>query len=127
MNRQQRRRQQKQIPKYRRGMTKEDRIKALIKNGITPDDLQKSCEDGWKQGWLAGAESTLRSCYAAFILAMREHHKFWRKRCKRVLNTADSYVMTSMGHEELIDKVWEEIGLRLNFEAPFDRIEEVDP
>lgn len=126
MNRQQRRRQQKQIPKYRRGMTQEDRIKALLKNGITPDDLKQNYDEGWKQGWLAGAESSLKACYAAFIRSMRQHHRFGRKRCARVLRTADEQVMTSMGHDELIDAAWEEIGLRLNFQAPFDRIEEVE-
>lgn len=125
MNRQQRRQAQKAIPKYRRGMTQEDRVKALLKNGITPDDMQKSFEEGYRAGWTAGANNMLKTSYAAFILALREHFRFWRKRCKRVLQTADHTVMTSLGHEELVEQVWEDIGLRLNFDEPFDRIEEV--
>ena len=126
MNRQQRRAKQKATPKYRRGMTHEDKIKALLKNGITPDDLKKTFDDGWQQDWLAGAESMLKTSYAAFIRAIRKHHHFGRKRCAQVLRTTDEQVMTSLGHEELIEAVWQEIGLRLNFESTFDRIEEVE-
>lgn len=125
MNRAQRRKQQKAIPKHRRGLTREDRIKALLKNGISPDDLKKSFDDGWKAGWLAGAENMLETIYAAVIMSLKEHYGFGPIRCERALRTADQNVVTCIDKTELIEKAWESVGLRLNFENPFDRIERV--
>lgn len=65
-------------------------------------------------------------CYAAFILAMRKCHRFGRFRCKRILKSADWEVVNALTTEELIDKVFEEIGLVLDFDDPFDRIKEVE-
>lgn len=124
MNRQQRRKAQKQIPKYRRGMTHEDRVKALMKNGISPEDLEKAYHDGWKAGWLEGGQNTLKACYAAFICSLKQHYRFGRVRCKRALVTADELVMTTLGHDEMIERAWKEVGLQLNFDAPFERVEE---
>ena len=125
MNRQQRRKAQKQIPKYRRGMTQEDRVKALIKNGITPEDVKESFDDGWKKGWLAGAENMLETIYAAVIMSLKEHYGFGPVRCERALVTADEHVKHCIDNQELIEQAWKSVGLRLNFEDPFCRIERV--
>ena len=125
-NRAQRRAAERAIPRYKRGMTKEERIKAFYKNGITEKDLQENYELGLKEGRDEAAAFTLKTCYAAFILAMRSELHFGRERCRRILVKADEILTESLSSEEAIDKVWEEIGLHLEFNDPFERIQETD-
>lgn len=125
MNRQQRRKAQKQLPKHAK-LTPEQRTAALYKNGITVKDLEKNYDIGWHEGWHAAVQHTFKTCYAAFILAMRRQHRFGRFRCKRILKQADENVLNALTTEELIDQVWEEIGLQLDFKDSLDRIKEVE-
>lgn len=123
MNRQQRRAQQKAVPGYLRG-SKEDKIKALLKNGITPQDLEQEYRKGFEAGFKAAAPATFKAIYAAVCLALHDLHGFGRKRCAQVLTTVDGHVLETLTSEELIDDVWSKIGLQLAFNEPFDRIEE---
>jgi hypothetical protein len=123
MNRQQRRKAKKQLPKHAR-LTKEQQIARLHKNGITVQDLEKNYNIGYEEGIRMGIQRTFRSCYAAFILAMRKQHRFGRRRCKRILKLADWEVVNALTTDELIDEVFNQIGLHIDFDDPFDRIKE---
>lgn len=123
MNRAQRRAQQKATPAYLRG-TREQKVKALLKNGITPEDLEREYERGFKEGFKAAAPATFKAIYAAVCKALRKLYKFGRYRCSKVLMAVDDIVVNALTSEEIIEDVWEEIGLRLNFDEPFDRIED---
>lgn len=106
-------------------LTPEQRLASIQKNGITLKDLEKNYDLGWHDGVQAGIQRTFKACYAAFILAMRRQHRFGRFRCKRILNLADEQVTTALTTDELIQQVWDEIGLELDFKDPFDRVKEV--
>lgn len=105
-------------------LTKEQRIEALVKNGITPRDLEKEYERGFKAGFREAAPATFKAVYAAVCVALHDLHGFGHDRCAKVLMAVDDIVVNALTSEEIIEEVWQKIGLRLNFGEPFDRIEE---
>lgn len=70
-NRAQRRAAAKKTPRWMPA-TKDQRIKALVQNGITPQDLAAEYDKGFKAGFAAATEPAVKTCYAAFCLAMKE-------------------------------------------------------
>ena len=125
MNREQRRKAKKRAPRktpaYRR-MTIEERKDALVKNGITPKDL----EEQYARGRDDGIETTFKTVYAAACLVLHELEGYGAKRCKRFLQRLDDTVINAFTSAETIDEVWQKIGLELEFHESFDRIQEVD-
>lgn len=97
------------------------RRQRLMDAGYTPKEFKEE----YQRGYDAGAEATLKSAYAAVCLALSEIHGFGLKRCKTVLSAMDQHVIYTLTSEEIIEEVWERMGLRLVFKEPFDRIEEV--
>ena len=125
MNREQRRKAKKQAPRktpaYRR-MTIEERKDALVKNGITPKDL----EEQYARGRDDGIETTFKTVYAAACLVLHGLEGDGAKRCKRFLQRLDDTVINAFTSGETIDEVWQKIGLELEFHESFDRIQEVE-
>lgn len=124
MNRQQRRAQKKKQggqPVYKR-MTREQRMDALVKNGITIQDLEKNYNIGYDEGFKVASLNVVKTVYAAICLALHELHGFGRKRCYDVLTLVDQKFMESLNSIETIDEVWKTIGLSIDFGEPFDRI-----
>jgi hypothetical protein len=103
-------------------MTPEQRKAALVKNGITPEDLEQE----WHTGYGAGVDATLKTVYAGVCLALHDLYGFGLKRCKDVLRATENHVLQSLTSEEAIEEVFQKIGLRLAFDQPFDRIQEDD-
>lgn len=125
MNRQQRRKAHKQTPAYLRE-TKEQLEKRLLKNGITPKDLEDNYNKGWSDGFTKAAEPVIQAAYAAVCLALNELYKFGSKRCSDVLNCMDGHMMYSLTSKEAIDEVYKRMKLRINFKEAFDRVQEVE-
>lgn len=119
MNRAQRRAAQKATPAYLRG-TREQKMKALLKNGITPEALEEEYHTGYRDGARKGTESTFKAVYAAVCLALKDTYGFGPERCARVLRAVNEAVIFNLSTEELIDEVWERVGLRINFDEPFE-------
>lgn len=120
MNRSQRRAQKKpKIPAYRK-LTIEERKEKLIKNGITPEDLKRSYENGYRQGFAEASPSTFKIIYAAVCLVLNAMHGFGMKRCRDVLNAVDACVVDQLTSEEAIEAVYEKIGLEIDFGEPLD-------
>lgn len=132
MNREQRRAQKKaqrgqpkpKQPQYLR-MTKEQRMDALVKNGITIKDLEENYNKGYEAGFAVASGPVIKTCYAAVCLALNELHGFGMKRCKDVLNLVDEKILFSLTSMETIEEVWQKIGLQIDFnEVVSDRIME---
>ena len=132
MNREQRRAQKKaqrgqpkpKQPQYLR-MTKEQRMDALVKNGITIKDLEENYNKGYEAGFSVASGPVIKTCYAAVCLALNELHGFGMKRCKDVLNLVDEKILFSLASMEAIEEVWQKIGLQIDFnEVVSDRITE---
>lgn len=122
MNRAQKRAKRKETPRHLR-TTKEQRIKALIQNGITPEDLEREFKDGYNAGFKDAAPGVIKTAYAAICLVLHDLHGFGQKRCADVLQRVDDYILHSLTSAEAIEEVWDKIGLQINFEEPFERIE----
>lgn len=132
MNREQRRAQKKaqrgqpkpKQPQYLR-MTKEQRMDALVKNGITIKDLEENYNKGYEAGFAVASGPVIKTCYAAVCLALNELHGFGMKRCKDILNLVDEKILFSLTSMETIEEVWQKIGLQIDFnEVVSDRITE---
>lgn len=132
MNREQRRAQKKaqrgqpkpKQPQYLR-TTKQQRMDALVKNGITIKDLEENYNKGYEAGFAVASGPVIKTCYAAVCLALDELHGFGMKRCKDVLNLVDEKILFSLTSMETIEEVWQKIGLQIDFnEVVSDRITE---
>lgn len=124
MNRQQRRKANKAKPAYLRE-SREQIEKRLIKNGITPQDLEAEYNKGWEAGFAKAAEPVIRSCYAAVCLALNDLHGFGQKRCADVLNAIDKHMLYSLTSKEAIEEVYKRMKLKIEFREAFDRVQEV--
>ena len=69
----------------------------------------------------------MRTLFATVALALKRDkvHFGWR-RIKRILNAADEITVEHLTSQEAIDQVWAEVGLRLNFDAVYDKVQEAD-
>lgn len=99
-------------------------IAKIEQNGITVADLEKEYDKGYSAGFNAGAEPTYKSMMAVICLALKELHGFGKKRIKDVLAAVDDKVIFSLTSSELVDEVFETVGLQLLFGEPFDRVRE---
>ena len=95
-------------------------------NGITVNDLKENYDIGYKDGFKAAGEPIVKGCFAAICLVLHEMHGFGRKRCCDVLNAVDRHMMYTLTTDEAIQEVWDTIGLHLEFNEPFDRVQEKD-
>lgn len=123
------RREVADLPEYKKReiAAKAALVERLSQNGITPDDLKREYDKGFDEGFRRAAEPVIRSIYAATCLALRELYGFGSKRCMDVLRRLDQKILFTLDGHELVDQVFRDIGLTINFKEPFDRIEEVDP
>lgn len=119
MNRQQHRAYQKSLPAYKK-MSKEARMNALVKNGITPDDLKKCREEGYQMG----VESAVIQCYAALCLALNETFGFGRERVLRALKAVDEKVIFAIDSAEMCEEVFARFGIRMDFSQGMGRVQE---
>ena len=123
MNRKDRRAANKAVPAWQR-QTKAQAMASLVKNGITPEYVDKECEKAKIEGYQQGVEATMGLCYAAACLALNELHGFGHKRCKRVLKAMDDHVVYTLTTFDAMEEVFKRMGLKINFKG-MERIEEV--
>lgn len=127
MNRKQRREAKRDAPKKKpifHNMTRQERIERICKNGITLDDLKRNYDDGFNAGYKLAGEDAVKACYAALCLALHELHGFGQKRCKDVLKAVDDAILYRLTGDDLIQDVFDKIGLTINFSDPMERIKE---
>lgn len=121
-NRASRRAENKKKNRYQR-MTVEQKQIAMMKNGISPKDLQEAYEQGYNEGVKRASDYSLKDAYAGFLMAAHEEFGFGHKRCKRLLYAADQRVVNSLASNEAIEEVFRKVGVSINFFDP-DRIAE---
>ena len=123
MNRQQRRQQHKALPGWAK-KSPEAQMAALIRNGITPDDLKQARQEGYTMG----CNSAVTQCYAAFCLVLEESLGFDSERVMGLLKAVDEKVIYAFDTVEMCEDVFKRLGFRFRFNetAPEDRIEEAE-
>lgn len=88
--------------------------------------LAKAMADSEKEARNQAVEYCFHSIYAAVLLAAQEVYGFGHKRAWRLLKRADEIICTVLDSEEIIQEVWERMGLEINFREGIDRIREVE-
>lgn len=125
MNRKERRDARKALPRYQR-LSPEQKMAGMIKNGITPDYVDKECDKAYARGRDAGLEFAMRLCYAAAVLGANDAFGFGHKRCNDLLQAMDHHVVYSLTSDDAIEEVFRRVGLKINLTESMDRIEEVE-
>lgn len=120
MNREQRRRAQRNQPAYKR-LNHDQLMNALVKNGIQPSDIKAAKAEGYQ----SGVENAFMTCYAAFCLAMDEELHLDSETMLRILKNADRQVVVTLDSYELIDEVFKRFKITLDFKQGIDRVQEV--
>ncbi len=118
MNRAQRRANKKSLPTMQKKMTHEQRVNALLRNGISPADLDNAYRDGQMVGRRDGIDFAYKMCYASVCLALSDLHGFGRKRCREVLNCMERHIIDKLTGEEACDEVFQRMGLTIDFGDP---------
>lgn len=130
MNRQQRRKIERQNRKITRpaykGMTREQRMDALVKNGITAEDLKNEWHDGFEAGFREACPATVRTLYAAVLLAAHDVYRFGQQRAVRLLNAVDRHMVNTLCSQDAIDQVFDTLGVTLQFEDPTESTVQVE-
>lgn len=103
--------------------SKQERLKGLIQNGITPEDLQREYERGREDGFREAGMPIIKSCYAGICAALHDEFGFGEDRCFRAIKAVDEKVLWALNNQELVDEVLEKTGLRLDFGDNFDRVQ----
>lgn len=115
-NRAARRAANKAKPAWKRE-TKEDRIRRLMKNGITPEDLEKEYKRGWDAAINQTAEFAMKMIYCGFALALKREFGFGSTRVMRTLTAADKIILEELTTDEIIDRVARELGITMRFDG----------
>lgn len=126
MNRGQRRALQRTQPKQLKGKSQAQILNSLIKNGLTPEDLEKSYREGFDAGFMAASPEITKTAYAAMALALRDDFKFGRTRIIRVLSSVNDNIMLHLDSTDAIDKVYRDIGISLNLKDPLEPVKEAE-
>lgn len=87
---------------------------------------------GYEEGWSAGCNFAMKSCYAAAVMAFQDFEG-WQiegystARNTRFLRAMDDYIVNTLSSEEIMDEALKKTGVTINFREPFpeDRITEV--
>lgn len=97
----------------------------LIQHGITPGDLEREYKSGFEAGFREASAPMVRSMYAAVLLAAHELYGFGKKRGVRLLNRVDRIITDALTSQELMEKVYADIGVEMVFDEPVERAREV--
>lgn len=106
-----------------RDYSRAQKIDMLLKNGISPRDLEEEHRRGYEEGFQTAGVEIVKACYAAVCLALREEFGFGKRRLQRTLKRLDEKTMYMIGADELIAQTLDECGIELNFNDPLSRVE----
>ena len=103
--------------------SKQEAMANLVKNGITPKDLEEEFNNGRRVGFQEAALPIVKGCYAGICLALHEEFGFGTERCYRALKAVDEKVTWAIGHDELVEEVLEKVGIELHLDEAVERVE----
>lgn len=77
----------------------------------------------YEDGRTAGINGTYQICFAAVCLALNDIHGFGGKRCHRVLEKMQRYIVDCFTSADAVQAVYKRMGLKLDFGDPLNWIE----
>lgn len=101
----------------------EAKVRAAMK---TNPVVQYAYNMGYNDGSSLAVRYTIKDCYAAALLAMKKLGNYGHNGGMKLMSEMDEIIAHRLTTEELIDEVFEQMGIRINFRECFDRIEEVE-
>lgn len=101
--------------------TKAGRLAQMMKQGISPEDLEKEYKAGFEAGFQAASKPVIRSHYAAIIIAAHELFGFGKERCVRLLNKVNDLMVETLTSEEMTQRAFDEVGVKIDWNDPFER------
>lgn len=123
MNREQRRKERKKKPGFRK-MTPEQWRAAMAKNGITPADMSREFQRGWDGGWKAAHDSTARLLIGSMCLALVEAHGFDKDMLTELMERMDELMLSSLTSDAALNAAFAELGLDVDPEDPLAMLRE---
>lgn len=96
----------------------------MKKVALPARDPDAEYKAGFSDGFKAASPGIIETIYAAIALATHDLYGHGHKRVTRTLNAVNDHVMRTLASKEIIDEVWEQIGLVLDFGDPLDFIKE---
>lgn len=126
LNRQMRRRQERQQVRDWKATGRYDQVLSLQRNGITQKDLDAAFNDGYQKGCETGATGFFRQMYAAIAKEMHEAGNSTDD-ILAMLHNVDHRFAIMFDADDEIDDVFDLIGVRINVynQNSIDRISEV--
>lgn len=113
VNRAARRQQRKEMPAWMRDKSTVDIVRAIGKNGITAQDLDKYYQKGLREGAQMESERLIRLFYAAAGWAAHDMYGFGAKRVAKLLHMMDQEIEMAIDDTELVKKLEEAVGYKL--------------
>lgn len=124
MGRAEKRKALKAKPAWKR-MTVEQRQAAWAKNGITAQDMIEEYDKGFNDGRTQGINQVGQTIYAALCLVLKERNGIDRDGCIELLKAVDDKVTYSLNSADEIQKVFDELKIRLDFADPIETIKDI--
>ena len=110
--------------------TKQQRIDALMQQGISPQQLKANYDLGFKNGYhdgyCCGTLTMRKTIYAAMSLALHELHGFGEERLIKVLKLVDEKLYYCLDCQDLVDELFAKTGLELELSETIDELKGVE-
>lgn len=124
LNRQMRRKQERQLMKDWVRSSDKVRMMQLAQNGITTEYADGEYRRGHKDGYEEGANKALKTAYAACVLELLDAGNS-KAEALSFLKGVDNRILVSIDEKEDITEVFNRTGIWLEFKNDFDRVREV--
>ena len=111
VNRQQRRKQERDQIREWKDQGRYGQVLSLQRNGITQNDLDAAYNDGYKEGYLFSAEAFMKRMYAAIAMELIEAGNP-KDDVISFMHGVDHRFSVIFDADEEIDKVYDNIGVR---------------
>lgn len=126
MNRADRRKERRDTPAWMRDKSTVDIVNRLGRNGITVQDMVEEYRRGYREGYDSAQRQTLRLCYSAAALAVRDMLGFGFERIKRFVSTMDKKIAVAIDDVDAMKQLKKETGYELVFAGKDGKWERVD-
>lgn len=93
---------------------------------MNQEQRRKLYEKGFNDGVESTQDYMVKALYGAAALAAHREYGFGSTRCQRLLKTMDQIITEYFTSWEVIDKAWEECGLKIRFKDPIDKFVKVE-
>lgn len=89
--------------------------------------FEEGFEKGRKEGFMQASHHTVKSTYAAILIAAHKLFGFGQERGIRLLNEVHSTILDTLTTQELADRAFDEIGVEIDWTEPFEVAQPKDP